>query len=362
MDDVTPSQPLPTTTHWLGRRVLLTGHTGFKGAWLALWLRRLGAEVLGISLPGEPASPRLWDELGHLGVAEVEADLAEPGWENHVRAFAPDVVMHLAAQALVPLGYREPLRTFASNVMGTARILDVASSLASVSVALMVTTDKVYDPRQAPPHTEADFLGGHDPYAASKAAAELVVASWPRSDTRVVTARAGNVIGGGDWSPDRLVPDLIRAWAAGESAALRMPEAIRPWQHVLQPLHGYLLYAERLSNSPDLPPALNFGPDESQTVTVGELVDHAARAWKRDGGTLPSPPTTLSPRPNMVETGHLVIDSALATATLGWHNVIDWRTAADWTIDWYRRPRGASATAVMDDQLSAYQGKVQNCG
>jgi CDP-glucose 4,6-dehydratase len=352
----------PTEAFWAGRRVLLTGHTGFKGAWLAFWLRRLGAEVLGVSLPGEPASPRLWDDLGGLGVTEVEADLAEIGWEHHVTAYAPEVVLHLAAQALVPVGYRAPLRTFASNVMGTARILDVVSSLDSVSVAVMVTTDKVYDPRQPPPHTETDFLGGHDPYAASKAAAELVVSSWPRTDARVVTARAGNVIGGGDWSPGRLVPDLVRAWTAGETALLRMPGAVRPWQHVLQPLHGYLVYAERLAAGDDLPPALNFGPDDSQAVTVGELVDYAAATWRGHGGSLPEPPARTVPMPDIAETGHLEIDSTLAATTLGWRNVVDWRTATEWTVDWYRRSPTEGATAVMGEQLDSYEQGVQADG
>ena len=353
---------LPTEAFWAGRRVLLTGHTGFKGAWLALWLRRLGAEVLGVSLQGEPASPRLWDDLGQLGVTGVEADLAEPGWEHHITAYAPEVVLHLAAQALVPVGYRAPLRTFASNVMGTARVLDVVSSLDSVSVAIMVTTDKVYDPRQPPPHLESDFLGGHDPYAASKAAAELVVSSWPRTGARVVTARAGNVIGGGDWSPDRLVPDLVRAWTAGEPAVLRKPGAVRPWQHVLQPLHGYLVYAERLAAGEDLPRTLNFGPDNTQAVTVGELVEHAAVTWRGRAGMVPDPPTTTTPMPDVVETEHLEIDSTLAMATLGWRNVVDWRTAIEWTVDWYRRSPMEVAAAVMGEQLDAYETMVRARG
>jgi len=360
LDHVTAA--LPTPAFWAGRRVLLTGHTGFKGAWLALWLRRLGAEVLGVSLSGQPGSPRLWDDLAGLGLVEVEADLAEPGWEPDVAAFAPEVVLHLAAQALVPVGYRDPLRTFASNVMGTARVLDVVSSLASVAVAVLVTTDKVYDPRQSPPHAETDFLGGHDPYAASKAAAELVARSWPRSDARVVTARAGNVIGGGDWSPYRLLPDLVRAWTAGETAVLRMPGAVRPWQHVLQPLHGYLLYAERLAAGADLPPALNFGPDDSQAVTVAELVDHAAATWRDSGGTLPEPPARTVPMPDVAETGHLEIDSTCAATALGWHNVIGWRLATEWTVDWYRRSPTAGAAAMMLDQLDAYETKVRAHG
>jgi CDP-glucose 4,6-dehydratase len=188
------------------------------------------------------------------------------------------------------------------------------------------------------------------------------VSSWPHTDARVVTARAGNVIGGGDWSPGRLVPDLVRAWTAGETALLRMPGAVRPWQHVLQPLHGYLVYAERLAAGDDLPRALNFGPDDSQAVTVGELVDYAAATWRGRGGSLPEPPARTVPMPDIAETGHLEIDSTLAATTLGWRNVVDWRTATEWTVDWYRRSPTEGAIAVMGEQLDTYEKGVRAGG
>jgi len=357
--NATPSLALPSTEFWSGRTVLVTGHTGFKGAWLAAWLRRLGADVVGISLPGSPASPRLWDDLAALGVTELEADIAQPDWMDALAGHRPDVVLHLAAQSLVPTGYREPVRTFEANVLGTARVMEFVASAPSIEAALCVTTDKVYDPRQPGPHAEGDFLGGHDPYAASKAAAELVVSSWPKGGARVATARAGNVIGGGDWSEDRLVPDLVRAWTAGQSATLRMPEAVRPWQHVVQPLHGYLLYVEALAASDEesgLPSALNFGPEADQVVPVGTLAEAAAEAWARHGGVLPSPATRVEDVPTMVETEFLAIDSASAAASIGWHNVLDWRTAIDWTIEFYRSPQ--PALELIDAQLARYEAAV----
>ncbi|MFL6090939.1 MAG: CDP-glucose 4,6-dehydratase [Aeromicrobium sp.] len=344
--------PMPAPEFWAGRRVLLTGHTGFKGAWLTAWLSHLGADVIGLSLPGSPASPRLWDSLSGLGIHEVDADIAAGDWLAEVADFEPELVLHLAAQSLVPTGYREPLATFRTNVLGTAQVLQFAHQTNSVAASLIVTTDKVYDPRQRGPHAESDFLGGADPYAASKAAAELVVSSWPKGSTRVATARAGNVIGGGDWSDDRLVPDLVRAWSAGNAAALRMPDAVRPWQHVLQPLHGYLLYAERLMAGDDVPDALNFGPEAEQVVPVGTLVAEAAVAWERHGGVLPTPSTRSEPAPGIHETGFLAIDSALAGEALRWHNLLDWETAIDWTIEFYRAERPVEV--LMREQIERY--------
>jgi CDP-glucose 4,6-dehydratase len=354
VEGVVTSLALPSAEFWSGKTVLVTGHTGFKGAWLTAWLRRLGSDVVGVSLPGSPASPRLWDDLADLGVNEIDADIARPDWVDGVAGHRPDVVLHLAAQSLVPAGYREPLRTFETNVLGTARVMEFVAATSSVQAAVCVTTDKVYDPRQSGPHAENDFLGGHDPYAASKAASELVVSSWPTAGAGIATARAGNVIGGGDWSDDRLVPDLVRAWSAGETARLRMPEAVRPWQHVVQPLHGYLLYAEALAgNNASLPAALNFGPEADQVVPVGTLTEAAAEAWTRHGGTLPTPATKVEGDPAMVETEFLAIDSALAAEALGWHNVLDWRTAIDWTIEFYRSED--AALDLINAQLARYE-------
>lgn len=340
--------------------MLLTGHSGFKGAWLTAWLTRLGAEVVGLSLPGAPASPRLADELSGLPVTEIDADVAASEWMAEAASLQPDIVLHLAAQSLVPTGYREPMVTFTTNVLGTARVLDFADATASVEAALVITTDKVYDPRQRGPHAEGDFLGGADPYAASKAAAELVVGSWPPGSTPMATARAGNVIGGGDWSDDRLIPDLVRAWSSGATATLRMPEAVRPWQHVVQPLHGYLLYAERLASTDagaaTLPSALNFGPEADQVITVGSVAEAAAIAWTTHGGKLPDPATHFAATPGLHETEFLAIDSSLAAERLGWRNVLDWQAAVDWTIEFYRSPE--PATAKIDEQLTRYETAV----
>ncbi len=257
----------PDASFWRGKRVLLTGHTGFKGAWLALWLRRLGAEVTGVALPpaDEPSLFTLADVGGlcdsHLQDIRDAARLAAV-----VKAARPQILLHLAAQALVRASYRDPVGTFATNAMGTAHVLDALRGLDGARVAVMVTTDKVYrNLEQAVPFRETDELGGHDPYSASKAAAEVVIASYrdaflSEQGVAVASARAGNVIGGGDWSEDRLLPDAVRAWQAGEALHVRRPAAIRPWQHVLEPLAGYLILAETLWDRPALAGAYNFGP------------------------------------------------------------------------------------------------------
>ena len=231
---------------WADRRVLVTGHTGFKGTWLTTRLLDLGAQVMGVSLPGPHYLPSLWQSTG-LRIHEVRADVAGKGWQSDVVQFRPQVVLHLAAQALVPVAAEDPIGTFRTNVVGTAHLLGALDELREAPQAtLIVTTDKVYDARGRGPYTEQSPLGGGEPYAASKAAAELVVHSWPSALTRA-TARSGNVIGGGDAAPRRLLPDLIRAWSTNQPAVLRRPSATRPWQHVCEPLDGYLRYAELLA-------------------------------------------------------------------------------------------------------------------
>ena len=272
----------PDRSFWRGKRVVLTGHTGFKGAWLALWLRRLGAEVTGIALAAdEPSLYRLVDL--ETTIASRILDLRDAAAiATAVRAARPQVVFHLAAQALVRASYREPLATFATNTMGTAHLLDALRDAPDVRVAVVVTTDKVYLNREwAYPYREGDALGGHDPYSASKAAAELVAASYRSAflqaqGVAVATARAGNVIGGGDWCEDRLIPDAVRAWSTGAVLRVRRPGAIRPWQHVLDPLAGYLRLAEKLWESPALANAYNFGPRTDEAASVGTV--HRARA------------------------------------------------------------------------------------
>ena len=346
--------PSPDPTFWRGRRVLVTGHTGFKGTWLTLWLRELGAEVHGVSLPGSPSDPCLWDQAGISGVTETRADIATTDWVQPALELDPEIVLHLAAQPLVSEGYRDPATTFRSNVQGTVEVMSLIGRLDRLLASVLVTTDKVYDVRQPTPYAEDAFLGGKDPYSASKAAAELVVHSWPGLATPVATARAGNVIGGGDWALNRIVPDLVRAWTAGDRVTLRRPSAVRPWQHVIEPLAGYLLYAERLAAGADVPHALNFGPDRSQAVPVLDLVEHAAAEWARLTGG-PAPAWDVQPEPGMLETEDLTLEPGSAAESLGWRGAWDWRTAVSRSLEWYvRAASGERPLALMREQLADY--------
>ena len=279
---VEPSQ----SDFWHGKRVLLTGHTGFKGVWLAIWLRRLGATIVGVALPPSTTPNlfelvRLSDEVDSHFLDIREADTLAAV----VRKASPDIVFHMAAQPLVRAGYDRPLDTFETNVMGTAHLLDALRGVHVLRVSIMVTTDKVYQNLEHPfPYRENDALGGHDPYSASKAASEIVAASYrdaflSEQGVSVATARAGNVIGGGDWSKDRLIPDLIRSWQANKAVQIRHPRAVRPWQHVLDSLAGYLMLAERLWHAPTLAGAYNIGPPSHEVETVRDVVEHARAAW-----------------------------------------------------------------------------------
>jgi CDP-glucose 4,6-dehydratase len=314
---------------------------------------------MGISLPELPTEPSLWEQLGLNGVADVRADVTTGDWCATARDFTPSVVFHLAAQPLVSVGYERPARTFEVNVQGTVRLLDFVTSIDSADATLVITTDKVYDPTQTPPHDERHSFGGREPYSASKAAAEIVVAGWPQMSSRRATARAGNVIGGGDWAANRLLPDLVRAWAAGRSPELRRPQGVRPWQHVLEPLRGYLVFAEALAERHELPPGLNFGPADQQSVSVAELTAFAAGEWQRLGQELPEPAWTESVTKHFEETGELTLDSRLAAEQLGWVSVLDWPTAVRLTLEWYTGARsGVAPTTLLERQLAAYSAIV----
>lgn len=348
---------LPDADFWAGRRVLVTGHTGFKGSWLTAWLRSLGAEVMGLSLVEPVSDPSLWDLLD-LTVADCRGDIVDDDWVGAVRAFAPSVVLHLAAQPLVSVGYAEPLRTFATNVVGTGQVLDAVLGQAGLDATLVITTDKVYAPGQPLPHREDARLGGHDPYSASKAAAEHLVHSWP-TDVPLATARAGNVIGGGDWAADRLLPDMARAWNDRRPVVLRTVHGVRPWQHVLEPLRGYLLHAQALVDaSAAAPRALNFGPADHQSVPVLDIVTFGAAYWAQLGATTEPIWEVLDERP-YVETGTLCLDSSLARDTLGWESVLTWQEAVGMTLAWYHAvTSGADPAVLVEQELATYQQLV----
>jgi CDP-glucose 4,6-dehydratase len=311
-----------TPDFWHGRRVFVTGHTGFKGTWLTRWLTMLGAEVTGYSLPDNDVR-----------------DL--PSLRAAMNAAEPEVIIHLAAQALVRASYEDPVSTFTTNVIGTVNVLEVIRTVPSLRVAVLITSDKCYaNPGHAQPFGEDDQLGGRDPYSSSKACAELAIAAYRESflsrpdSPRVVSVRAGNVIGGGDWSNDRLVPDLMRAFRVGKPARIRYPEATRPWQFVLDALHGYLLVAESAFRREDLPDAFNFGPDARDARTVRWLADMMAARWG-DGASWHDPDEA---HPH--EESTLALDSTRAWQVLGWKPILDAETVVAWTTDWYKSARG----------------------
>lgn len=349
----------PERAFWRGRRVVLTGHTGFKGAWLALWLHRLGAEVTGISLA--PATqPNLFalSRLDQLLTSHF-CDIRDANSVSQlVKTARPEVVFHLAAQPLVRESYARPVETLATNIMGTAHVMDALRGLDTVRVAVMVTTDKVYRNLEHPyPYREDDALGGHDPYSASKAACELVVGSYRDAflepqGVAVATARAGNVIGGGDWSADRLVPDAVRAWTGGTALSVRRPEATRPWQHVLDPLAGYLSLAEHLWKQPGMAGAWNFGPPTHEAATVRSVVELARSVW--DGGQVAYGDGQEGPH----EAGWLALEIAKARTHLGTASKWSLHEAVARTVNWYRQQQlGADARALCQAEIEAHESQ-----
>lgn len=346
----------PDPAFWRGRKVLLTGHTGFKGGWAALWLARMGAKVTGLALAPDQ-QPSLFDLAGVGGaVASRIVDLRDLGAvEGALATEAFDLVLHMAAQPIVRASIEDPVATFASNVMGTAHLLQ-ALRAQPLKAVLTVTSDKVYaNAETGRAFQEGDALGGKDPYSASKAAAEIVVSSFARSffdrqGVPLATARGGNVIGGGDFSRDRLVSDIVRAARAGEGAVLRHPEATRPWQHVLDCVAGYLVHLEALATDPEAPRALNFGPRPGDPpITVGELATLASQA-------LGAQPWRHEPDPGSIEAKALGIDASTAREVLGFESRLPGPEAVAWTMDWYaRQARGEDARALCEAQIARYE-------
>jgi CDP-glucose 4,6-dehydratase len=346
---------------WRGRRVLLTGHTGFKGSWTALWLSRAGAEVSGFSLapPSEPSlhdQARIADDVRSLGgdVRDLEA------MRRAMRESQAEVVLHMAAQSLVRESYAAPVETYATNVMGTVNVLEAArlERLDGPRAIVVVTSDKCYENReQIWGYRETDAMGGHDPYSSSKGCAELVASAYRRSffadpsaKVAVATVRAGNVIGGGDWARDRLVPDAMRAFGEGRQVVLRNPRSTRPWQHVLEPIGGYLHLAEKLLQGDDLASGWNFGPRDADCRPVGEVVDALAKLWGRGAGWV------LEAGAQPHEAASLRLDCAKASAQLGWEPKLRLPTALEWVTEWYDGAlRGVDARALCEKDLTRYQ-------
>lgn len=344
-----------------GRRVLVTGHTGFKGSWLALWLHDLGAQVTGLGLAPE-TSPNHWDSL-RLPVEDLRIDIRDSReLADAVTAVNPQVIFHLAAQPLVRRSYRDPLETWSTNVIGTANLLEASRKLKDLRATIVVTTDKVYENREWPwGYREIDRLGGHDPYSASKAAVELLLASYRSSffskemGPLIASARAGNVVGGGDWSEDRLIPDIVRATARGEAVEIRYPDATRPWQHVLECLSGYLLVGQHLLGRDGGAAApWNFGPEVGDNRTVREVLGAMNRYWP-DFNWRPS----QEEHPH--EAGLLYLDTSKARSYLKWSPVWTLEEALEKTAAWYRAHL-ERAEILSRSQLSEYVAAARDQG
>lgn len=353
---------------WSGKRVLLTGHTGFKGGWLAVWLQELGADLCGLALD-PPSVPNLFEEARvEQGMRSITGDIRDASLVKSVIADCrPEIVFHLAAQPLVRASYSDPLGTYATNVMGTAHVLDAIRQIDTVRAVVVVTTDKCYENREwLWPYRESDALGGYDPYSNSKACAELVAAAYRSSffppasymqhGVALATARGGNVIGGGDWAEDRLIPDMMRAFTAATPVRIRNPHAIRPWQHVLELVRGYILLAEALyERGSEYGEAWNFGPDQSDARPVEWIVRQLVEmwgegaSWEIDGGVQPHEAQTLK------------LECSKAAARLGWRPGIDLRKALQMTTEWYQAKRnGMSMRGVTAAQIEHYRSLVEN--
>ena len=348
---------------YAGKRVLVTGHTGFKGSWLCIWLHELGAKVVGVGL--EPYTSKdnfVLSGIGESIHADIRADIRDGQKMKEIFAeYQPEIVFHLAAQPLVRLSYEIPVETYETNVMGTINVMEAIRATESVRVAVMVTTDKCYDNKERlAGYKEDDPFGGYDPYSSSKGACEIAIQSWRRCyfnpadygkkhHVSLASVRAGNVIGGGDWAKDRIIPDCIRALEAGEPIGIRNPKAVRPWEHVLEPLSGYLLLARKMWESPtEYCEGWNFGPDETAVSTVWDVATELVRQYGR--GELKD----IS-RPDAVhEAGLLTLDISKARTRLGWHPSLDMKRTLALVADWYKRYRTENVKALCTEEIDQF--------
>ena len=348
---------------WRGKRVFLTGHTGFKGSWLSLWLQQLGAELTGFAL-APPTQPSLFEQARVAdGMRSLLGDIRDlAALQQAIKIAQPDIVIHMAAQALVRYAYQNPVETYATNVMGTVHLLEAVRHCPGVKAVVNITTDKCYENREwVWGYRENEPMGGFDPYSNSKGCAELVSASYRSSFFNVdryaqhgvalATVRAGNVIGGGDWAQDRLIPDILTAFEQGKQVDIRNPHAIRPWQHVLEPLRGYLTLAERLfEHGPDYGEGWNFGPNDEDAKPVGWIVEQMAALWGVDAQW------QLDTGAHPHEAHYLKLDISKARSRLDWHPALRLNEALKLIIDWSRqRQAGADMRALTLAQIQAYQ-------
>ncbi len=350
---------------WSGKKVLLTGHTGFKGSWLTIWLQRLGAEVIGYSLMA-PTKPSLY-EVANIreDICSIEGDVRDlPFLQNTLRDCLPDIVIHMAAQSLVRPSYENPIETYSSNVMGTVNVLEAVRTQeeSSVKVVLIVTTDKCYENKEwLWGYRENERMGGKDPYSNSKGCAELVTASYRDSffnverysehGVAIASARAGNVVGGGDWAQDRLIPDIIKAISAGEPVKIRNPHSIRPWQHVLEPLSGYMLLIEKLyEDAPGYSEGWNFGPDDSNAKDVHSIVESLTRLWGEGAEWY------VDEGEHVHEANYLKLDCSKAKSLLGFTSKLELFDALEWIVEWYKEYQcGNDMYAFTVNQIEKYE-------
>ncbi len=351
----------PLLSEYSEKKILITGHTGFKGAWLARILVFAGAHVYGLAL--EPEANSLFSKIENLGIEESSIlDIRNTNEvEKYFFSHKFDGVFHLAAQPLVIRSYKEPVETFATNVMGTANVLNSILNNSSANWVVVITTDKVYkNVEKLEGYLEDEPLGGKDPYSASKAATEMVVSAWQNlgalvnPPVQIVSARAGNVIGGGDTAENRLIPDLIRGFHSHQKTVIRFPDAIRPWQHVLDPLSGYLTVGAKLMANMKTSPAYNFGPGEESKLTVQEMAEYACSQWDGSKGI-----DIQSDSNSLPESGLLWLSSELAKKELGWSNRFEAKEAIRWTIDWERESMKSSPLQALDNQIKTFYGGIR---